>query len=262
VPLVIFFHGGGFSHGHKEHAYKRQNEIHAFLEQGIAFATCNYRFYRKDDSIGVGRCLNDVTRAIQYLRHHQEKFGIDGSRIAAYGASAGAGSSLYLAFHDDLAIPGDTSLLGQSTRLSCAGALATQATYDVFRWKKYIPGLGLVSLIKRKDLYQSMAGFYGFPDYSSFKALKKQITPRFDMLEMISSDDPPVYVRNMQKKRFPGSYGTIYHHRRHALELEKHLIEKRVEHLVYVYRKSRTGQEQGEASVAEFLMKHLLSKAP
>ena len=44
---------------------------------------------------------------MQYIRSRAKEWNIDPTRIASYGSSAGAGTSLWLAFHDDLADPGN-----------------------------------------------------------------------------------------------------------------------------------------------------------
>ena len=43
--------------------------------------------------------------AIQFIRHHAKQWKLDPTRIASTGGSAGAGMSLWLGFHDDLADP-------------------------------------------------------------------------------------------------------------------------------------------------------------
>jgi acetyl esterase/lipase len=99
-----------------------------YLAPNIGVATINYRYRKNKDSLGVKVCIDDVQKAIQFLRFNSEKYNLDTAKIACYGSSAGAGMSLYFALHDDLATPKDLTLLGESTRLTCAGAIYTQAT--------------------------------------------------------------------------------------------------------------------------------------
>jgi hypothetical protein len=55
------------------------------------------------------------------------------------GGSAGAGTSLWLATHDDLADPAASDpVLRESTRLVCAVCNGTQATYDLTRWESFL----------------------------------------------------------------------------------------------------------------------------
>ena len=52
-PLIIYIHGGGFSSGNKESAYRKNsfNRIKKFIDNGISFATINYRFRNNEDGI-------------------------------------------------------------------------------------------------------------------------------------------------------------------------------------------------------------------
>ena len=49
--------------------------------------------------------LTDAARALQFVRSKAKEWNIDKTRIGATGGSAGACSSLWLAFHDDMADP-------------------------------------------------------------------------------------------------------------------------------------------------------------
>jgi acetyl esterase/lipase len=258
VPLVIFIHGGGFRHGDKDDLYKRKEDVRYFLQNNIAVATIIYRFYKNDDSLGVKVCLSDVQRALQYIRHKASKYNIDKSKIACYGISAGAGSSLFLAFHDDMAIPGDTTLAGESTRISCAGAISTQSTYDVFRWKKIIPWFRAIFFLKHSMLVNAAAHFYGYRDYKSFRPHQEEITRSLDMMAMIDSHDPPVYLINPLKERFPSNDNVIQHHRSHVLAVAAALKKAGVENYCFVYKRKKLEKESdAEYPVRKFLAEHL-----
>ena len=256
VPLVIFIHGGGFLYGDKKDFYYRDEDIQYFLENNIAIATINYRFFKPDDSLGVKICISDVKRALQYIKHNNKKYNIDKSLIGSYGISAGAGSSLYLAFHNDMAISGDTSLLGESTRIKCAGAISTQSTYNVFRWQKIIPWMRLVVLLKRKVFYNAAANFYGFPDYKSFKKYKKDITASLDMLDMINNQSPPVYLMNLLDENFPKNDNVIQHHKKHAIAVSKKFKKYNIKN--YVFTDKQAKQEKDiKYQIKEFFVDKL-----
>jgi acetyl esterase len=125
-PLVVFFHGGAFRMGDKASVSGRL--IARCLAAGISVASANYRF--SQDAPYPAPML-DGARAIQFFRAHAEQFGIDPTRIAASGSSAGAGIALWVGFHDDLADPtNDDPVLCQSTRLACLGVDGAQCSYD------------------------------------------------------------------------------------------------------------------------------------
>ena len=69
------------------------------------------------------------------------ELGIDPDRIAACGNSAGAGISLWVGFHDDLADPtSDDPVSRQSSRLACMGVVGAQTSYDPRFIKQLIGG--------------------------------------------------------------------------------------------------------------------------
>jgi hypothetical protein len=258
TPLVIYIHGGGFVGGDKADAFRsRREDIAYFLKNNIAFASLNYRFSRTDDSLGVAACLKDVRTALQHIRHHAGRYNVVKERIACYGSSAGAGSSLYLAFHDDFARKNDTTILGESTRTQCVGALATQATYDVFQWITYIPGLDSAVERAKEPTFDVAAKFYGYPNYLAFEPHREAITRELDMLRMISPDDPPAYIMNLQKETVPKDMNTIQHHRAHAVVLSEYLERNRVEHEVYLFSDETSTEKDIPHPVREFLVHHL-----
>ncbi len=140
TPLVIYIHGGGFVGGSKDD--RRQGPsaplIQKCLEAGISFAAINYRL---SDVAPYPAQMQDGARAVQYLRSKAKDFNLDPGRFSCTGGSAGAGMSLWLGFHDDLADgKAEDPVLRQSTRLTCILGTQAQCSYDL-RWiKKNIGG--------------------------------------------------------------------------------------------------------------------------
>ncbi len=186
TPLVVFIHGGGFIGGDKSAA--SPTAIRRSLESGVSFAAINYRFRTE---IPIQTVLRDCARAIQFLRWKSKEFNLDKSRVAAMGGSAGAGTSLWLAFHDDLADPENPDpVLRESTRLVAAGANATQATYDILRWKDIL-GPAALDYSSESDL----PGFYGLKTIADLSGpAGTKIRADVDMLGLITKDDPPVFL--------------------------------------------------------------------
>jgi len=125
TPVLVSIHGGGFTHGDKG---VERGVREACLKAGISVVTISYRL--SQDAIAPAAFL-DGARAIQFIRHNAKQWNIDSNRIAANGGSAGAGISLWLGFHDDLADPDSNDpVLRQSTRLSCMAVSNAQTSYD------------------------------------------------------------------------------------------------------------------------------------
>src|SRR5210317_175466 len=133
TPLVIYIHGGGFLGGDKSRYYDSQDWIR-FLDAGVSVATINYR-YMNEPPYGILASMTDSKRCLQYIRSNAEKYNINKDRIACSGGSAGAGTSLWLAFSEDMAVvDNEDPVLRESTKITCAGAYATQSTYDILQW--------------------------------------------------------------------------------------------------------------------------------
>jgi acetyl esterase/lipase len=111
TPVMVSIHGGGFSSGNKAVSPDLLEEC---LKSGISVVASTYRL--SGEVIAPAQFL-DSARAIQFIRSKAKEWNLDPSRIAATGGSAGAGISLWLGFHDDLADPkSEDSVLRQSTR--------------------------------------------------------------------------------------------------------------------------------------------------
>ncbi len=118
-----------------------------YLENGVAFAALNYRL---SDVGPYPLMMNDAARGLQTIRHRAAEWNIDPKRIVCYGGSAGAGISLWLAFHDDLADPdSEDPIARQSTRILAAGTMNGQSTYDIHTFREWfgVPDLPIGSAL-------------------------------------------------------------------------------------------------------------------
>ena len=231
TPLVIYIHGGGFGSGDKS-KYYNSKQLVSFLEKGISVATINYRF-QKHKPYGILASLNDSKRCLQFIRYHTDKYNVDKTRVGVYGSSAGAGTSLWIAFSDDMAdLDNPDPILRESTRISCVGALATQATYDFFKWPEI---LNLPEeLMLNANTERRIAKAFGlkYEEGIDLKSYKK-IIEELDFLEKIDKDDPPMFVFNNQKGGIPLTNGQKNHHPLHAKVLKDKADREGLESVVY-----------------------------
>ena len=86
VPLVVYFHGGGWRTGNRQGLYNIRHEQTMFYQMGFAVATVEYRLTPK--FIHPSQ-INDCKLAIRFLRKNATKYGIDPKRIGVWGHSAG-----------------------------------------------------------------------------------------------------------------------------------------------------------------------------
>ena len=83
-PIAVYFHGGGWARGTR--ADLAQERLMPLARHGVAVASVSYRL------VDVARWpaqLHDAKGAVRWLRAHASEYGIDGTRIGAWGASAG-----------------------------------------------------------------------------------------------------------------------------------------------------------------------------
>ena len=229
APLVIYIHGGGFTGGDKSRYYLSADLIR-FLEAGVSVATINYR-YMTEAPYGIKASMNDVKRFVQYIRHNHKKYNIDKEKIACSGGSAGAGTALWLAFSDDMCEPGSSDpVLHESTRLLCAGAFATQSTYDIFRWEEI---LGLPISNSHEQL-SVIAAAFGFQTYKNINLFEQaDIRKELDFLDRMDKNDAPVFVYNKHRGGIPENMDDLNHHPLHAKAIKDKAEEVGLEAVVY-----------------------------
>jgi acetyl esterase len=130
APIVIYFHPGGFGHGDKSGIEQLDKPLMDLcLKHGISVATANYRYV--DHQVYLPAPMLDGARMVQFVRLHAKEWNVDPQAVILAGASSGAGISLWIGFHPDLAIPGDPDpVKQQSSRVCAIGSVDGQASYD------------------------------------------------------------------------------------------------------------------------------------
>jgi len=123
--LVVWVHGGAWMRGDK--ANQLDDKIALFTSAGWAFASVNYRLSPDPPSDDPGRIVHpahveDVARALHWLHANADELGLDSTRIAVLGHSAGAHLAALVALDAHLFAPA----------LRCIGSFDTEA-YDVPR---------------------------------------------------------------------------------------------------------------------------------
>jgi len=189
TPLVFIIHGGGWVGGSKERAEKFA-DVDALLKAGVSVVSINYRLIKRDPAVdtspAVKSPLHDAARALQFVRSKAAEWNLDKTRVGAAGGSAGACSSLWLAFLDDLADPKSADPVArESTRLTCAAVTGPQTTLDPAQMKAWTPNSN----------YGGHA--FGFKTFAEFLAGRETILPliaEYSPYALVSSDDPAVYM--------------------------------------------------------------------
>lgn len=85
MPVVVWIYGGAWRAGSKDDGQTRGALW--LLQHGYAVAAFNYRLSQEAKFPAQ---IQDAKAAVRWLRRHGPEFGLDGERMAAWGASAGA----------------------------------------------------------------------------------------------------------------------------------------------------------------------------
>lgn len=253
TPLVLFIHGGGFRGGDKKGI--NQGELRAFQKEGWSVAAINYRFTNVVPAPGQ---YLDCGRALQFIRHHAKKYNLDPKLVASTGGSAGAGTSLWLAFHDDLADPkSDDPIARESTRLVCTVVSNAQSSYDPrFAEKAGIP----------RPNFERHAFFEPFYDIKVSDADTPEAYKRYDAaapITFLTKDDPPTlmpYDYANEDVTNTSNLGLVVHHPKLGIALQEQMTKLGIECIVQ-YRGDEPGKTirhgGGEpVSTVEFIKKH------
>ncbi|MBL4885127.1 MAG: alpha/beta hydrolase [Planctomycetaceae bacterium] len=221
TPLVIYIHGGGFVGGSKNGT--SPEIIQQAHKRGISVAAINYRFVFK---FPFPAPQHDGARAIQFLRHHAEKYNVDPNLFAAFGGSAGAGISMWLGYHDDLANPKSEDLIERASSRVCAvGSLGGQSTYDPAVIEQWVGG--------RAHEHPSIYYCYNVKTLEELADPKLQ--PLYDEVSAIkhlTKDDPPTYMfYNEENKpmRAGARPGEGIHHPIFGIKLQEALNKLNIE---------------------------------
>lgn len=197
TALVFFIHGGGWQGGNRMSGLA--GVLPQYLNSGISVVSVEYRFIQ--DALAenvkppVKAPLHDAARALQFVRSKAKDWNIDKQRIGASGGSAGACTSLWLAFHDDLADPKSADPIArESTRLLCAAVNGAQTTLDPAQMKEWTPnsnyGSHAFGIFKQVDGKNTR-------DFDGFLAQRDKIMPwieEYSPFSLVTEDDPPIYL--------------------------------------------------------------------
>ena len=185
TPLAIFIHGGGFRGGDKKQGHHQP--IQRYLDAGISFATMNYRL---TNSGPYPMPMHDAARGLQWIRHKAQEWNIDPERIACFGGSAGAGISLWLAFHDDLADSKSKDLIArESTRIIAAAISNGQCTYDLSTFRD-------IFQVENLKMHEALYPFYQVKDDEEFQSerVKQLMKDASAITHLDKLDKVPVFA--------------------------------------------------------------------
>jgi acetyl esterase len=243
TPLVVFIHGGGFRAGSKEALPPAL--LDGLLSNGISVMAINYRL---SPEVSFPAHYMDCARAIQFARSRATQWNLDPERVGAAGGSAGAGTSLWIGFHDDMADPNNADpVLRQSTRLACMAVLGAQSTYDPRVIKEWVG--------EAASKHPALRGLFGLKDDELDTPKAHKAYEGASAINYLTKDDPPVYAFYGEARRIPpdAKPGTGIHHVNFGLRLKEKMDHLGIECVV----RHRDEGGRPETEMVDFLAKHL-----
>ncbi|MBK8090498.1 MAG: alpha/beta hydrolase [Verrucomicrobiaceae bacterium] len=245
TPVLFFIHGGGWMGGDKAGI-----AVEPFLKEGISVVSINYRYISQAQEVvpPVKAPLHDAALALQTVRSKAGEWNIDKVRIGASGGSAGACSSLWLAFHPDMADPKSSDPIArESTRLYCAAVMGPQTTLDPQQMKEWTPN----------SKYGGHAFLVGKerPTFDAFLAAREKILPwiaEYSPYALVTSDDPAIYMSFNGKPNLGKEEKDPTHTANFGVKLQEHCKANGVACEIYY-----PGVEGVAATSVEYLIKKL-----
>jgi arylformamidase len=213
APLLIFIHGGGWHGGEKSDLPLKL--LKHMLDHGVAVASINYRFTRMAP---LPAPVLDAARAVQFLRGKADAWKLDLDHFGAYGISAGATTSLWLAYHDDLADPRSTDPVARkSTRLQVAVGLSPQTCLEpeiITAW--------IGDQVLQHPMIARAVGAKKLDDLKHPPPAWAALLREFSAINHVSAGDPPVLISNPRVDPLPAtSPGSAIHHAIFGVKLKE-----------------------------------------
>ena len=188
TPVVIEIHGGGWRRGSKSQFVYQGDLIGAILDAGISVVSIDYRLSPQHT---MPAQMDDVVRAVQFVRTKTKEWNLAADRIAALGGSAGAHLAAWVALHDDLAKPDSPDPVERlSSRPSCFVALS--GPMDLTRVR---PTELARQPLRGQDFANAFTAAFGctaeqFEQDPNVRRRIREASPLF----LVTRDDPPAFV--------------------------------------------------------------------
>ena len=206
APAVIYIHGDGWREGDKK-------DVPEFLEKGlfdagISLISINYRLSQQAPHPAQ---LDDVTRAIQFVRHKASSWHIDPDRMAVMGESAGAHLALWIGLHDDRRdLDSDDPVQRKSTRVSAI-----------------VNYYGIASLTRENE-HPLVRQFFGLKEGDPFSLVSDERLKEASPITYASRGDPAVFTYHGKQDDVVGvaqAEALITKLRSFGVSMENHLVD-------------------------------------
>ena len=188
TPVLIEIHGGGWRRGTKSQFLYPGNLMGEVVDAGISVVSIEYRLTPQHTFPAQ---MEDVARAVQFVRSKAKEWNLDANRIAAIGGSAGAHLAAWVALHDDLAKPANPDPVERlSSRLACFVVLA--GPMDLMRVR---PTELAVQPLRGQDFANAFTAALGCTaqQYEQDEGVRKRLREASPVF-LVTPDDSPAFI--------------------------------------------------------------------
>lgn len=245
TPLLVYIHGGGWINGDKKTLSAAT--LKTMLENGMSVAAVNYRY---STIAPLPAPVHDAARAIQLMRSKAGEWNLNKERVAAMGGSAGACTSMWLNYHDDLADPKNSDPVArESTRLTAIAVSAGQTAIDpklIVDWT----GEKVLDHAMISRAVGAKSGAEAVKDHDKYAALFRE----FSAYNHVDKNDPPALLTYGKAGPVPApDPGAAIHHAAFGVKLK----EKADSVGATVYLKVAGDPNASKEEPLQFLIKEL-----
>ena len=237
APAVIYIHGGGWRGGDKSRLPEGLQE--RLFDNGISLISIGYRL---SGTATYPAQVEDVTRAVQFVRHQAAQWHIN-DRIAVMGSSAGAHLALWIGLHDDLVNPESEDPIERES--TCLAAIVNYFGPTDFHLLKTV-----------KHDHPAYLELFGLEKGDPPEKIGDERLTHVSPLRSVSADDPPVFTyHGTADETVP-----IVHARRLIEKLQAagvDTVNLLVEGAGHGLRRRAPDGPDLEGATLEFLKKHL-----
>ncbi len=168
VPLLVYFHGGGWARGAPPETW---TGFRRYLNAGFSVATVEYRL---SGEARAPAAVQDARCALHWLGGNAARLGVDPSRIVLYGTSAGGHIALMAGLLDD-----ENAIDAPA----CANPPRAAAILDFY-------GPTDLTVLKSRSgqRHPTVVAFTG--DGEEGEQIEKLVSPIFH----ITADSPPIFM--------------------------------------------------------------------
>lgn len=186
-PVILNIHGGGFRMGDRSMVDETIGK--ALLSAGYAIASVDYRL---SGEAPFPAAVLDVKAAVRFLRAHAEEYGLDPSRVAAFGLSAGGNLAAMLGTTGDVAEFDDPALGHAHVSSRVQAVVDWFGPTDFGRMDGQARAQGCPPEGQRHDAPDSFESLYLGAPVPSVPDRVRRANPA----TYVTPDDPPFLIQN------------------------------------------------------------------